>query len=63
MMTVDTLSARDRKVKKEIRIRIPTTAGRKSENGFGGQRRLIRAILDGSSYWRNWPAMIGLGMV
>jgi hypothetical protein len=36
MMTVDTLSARDRKVKKEIRMRIPTTAGRRSENGFGG---------------------------
>ena len=36
MMTVDTLSARDRKVKKEIRIRIPTTAGRRSENGFLG---------------------------
>jgi hypothetical protein len=35
-MTVDTLSARDRKVKKEIRMRIPTTAGRRSENGFGG---------------------------
>jgi hypothetical protein len=33
-MTVDTLSARDRKVKKEIRIRIPTTVGKKSEKDF-----------------------------
>jgi hypothetical protein len=35
MMTVDTLSARDRKVKKEIRIRIPTTVVGRSEKGAG----------------------------
>jgi hypothetical protein len=35
MMTVDTLSARDRKVKKEIRMRMPTTADGTSEKGAG----------------------------